>query len=258
MLQQALEYLANLGHTAASPNIHFFSQFPDQAVITRPNGTVEFRECPRPHLAHKVDLIRDLVALISLSEETSGDWRFWIGERAIIMTLDETLRERATMALDFTEQFESLCRCAGKLYDHAGFIRLLTVDLHGTVDAAAVSVLRNVKVSVLNETEGDVQKTANSLGKRVASRISGAGDIPEIMTVETPVYDQDATSTFTIRCALLVDPMAATFQIRPLPGEIRLAKEQARFLFREQLRNQIPGCEPENDLDQRILFGSPE
>lgn len=127
---------------------------------------------------------------------------------------------------------------------HSDFMRNLRIffDFASNADYARLKLL---KFGGEASQTSDTGRTHDSLGKSVAMKaLTGDGnEIPEVITLEFPIWDEIATLKATIRCSVEVDLAASTLIMVPLPGEIEHEWLTAFCAIAEQLATTLENTE---------------
>lgn len=114
---------------------------------------------------------------------------------------------------------------AGKLGEtyqkHPEFMRNLRIffDFASKADYARLKLL---KFGGEASQTSDTGRTHDSLGKSVAMKAMAGdgGEIPEVITLEFPIWEEIADLKATIKCSVEVNLGDSTITMVPLPGEI--------------------------------------
>ena len=236
MLDAALKYLAELATKAAAP-VLVDSGDPFQIAYAI-NGKIERAATairPRDHA------IGDLGALIALANAYSTEFAsvVWFDATSVVLVFDADSRiEKAKLSLKLSDPFTTLERLSTTKakYTQKEFIRLLRIDLAGTLDPVVLlNPVRVVKFTNENVSTGSIQKGKESLGREINSRIE-AVEIPDDITLAVPVYSTPGErQPYSVRCSVEVDSLEGTFRLLPLPDELERVRSQAVTSIAERL-----------------------
>ncbi len=131
-------------------------------------------------------------------------------------------------------------------------LRTLRIDLQGTSDRAdLITLIRTLKWKQSASGHVDIQQGKESLGKTIENEISGAGDIPESVSVAVAVYSNPGESSkrYPVACDLEVDAGNQLFRFRPVADELRNTLTLAQTDLVTVLRAALPNVP--------VFFGSP-
>ena len=118
----------------------------------------------------------------------------------------------------------------------AELIRLLRIELAGSIDKALIARFRRLDWTNNAKTAATAEHGRESLGQEVLAEVSGTEDLPEELNLQVPVYrDVGRTTVYTVKCAVEIDTVQATFCVTPLPGQLDLAQESALTAIRDEL-----------------------
>jgi hypothetical protein len=234
MIADALKYLAELSAAAAAPkpldikdprHAHF--------VIAGEPAAVDVPEAPRAHEAGTLD---DLVALANRFKGV-----VWYDSAAVTLVIDDDAHrvERATLPLITSDVFRKLTelRNSKPKLDQKAFVRLLRIDLAGTLDPVVLQKpASKLKFATDAVTSGTVSRQKESMGREISSRVESDGDIPEDVTLMVPVYKTPGERTpYPVRCSVEVDPGEGTFRLLPYPDELERTTQLAVMSIGERL-----------------------
>jgi hypothetical protein len=150
-----------------------------------------------------------------------------------------------------TPVFEAIVNAAGEneYRSQRDLLRFMQYDLR--IDGATLAIFRNLKLSSVRESSGQIDPSRESLGERVNRAAAAAGgDIPEAIHCECELFEElTHSATFTIAVDMnLADGSVA---LRPDPGEIFRARRAAIDVAEGILRHSCKSC----GLDVSILHG---
>lgn len=211
-------------------------------------GTLKEIKVSPPLRGHRVESVVDLVA-------AAKKWNtapvVWVSESCVVLITDDgDRRERVTMGLKLTDQFAFLVDA--QRFDQPEMIRALRVNLPGAEKRAElIAAIRSLKWRTSTSGTADLQHGNESLGKTVENEVTGAGTIPELVTVSTAVFSNpgEEKNEVTIGCDLEIDAPKQKFLFRPLPDELRAAKAKAVEDIRARIARDLP--------EVTVLYGTP-
>lgn len=239
MIKEALELILGL----AEPQAVTVHQTKMVKVIRRGEKLIRVTLDPEPraNVAHCLDT---LIALANRFKTTGTIPAVFHGASSVIALLDdgeEENRPHVSFALNKSDQWKVLEGLAGGSiwFDQKNFIRLLKITLEGSLNPfELLNKVREVRFESGAVQKGTVKRADESLGiSRSASATSGEGDFPEEVTLTVPVYSNPKEDgLYPIVCAVEIDPLAAKFQLVPLPGRMELAQQLAIASIAQRLR----------------------
>jgi len=247
VLDKALAYLAELASKAAAPQK--IDSGDRRRISYVVNGQVVSTETAPPPRGHSVKSLADVVALANRfaaddgkATDTDGPPAVWYDENAVVLVIDDDGHrlETATLALETSDVFRVL-ECLAKTkakHDQKAFIRLLRVELAGTLDPVVLlEKVRKVRFENGVTTEAVSARQRESMGRSITSQVStDGGDLPDEVTLSVPVYKTAGErAPVPFRCSVEVDPADGTFRLLPLPDELERVRQVAVARIAERL-----------------------
>jgi hypothetical protein len=232
MIREAIEFLAELATKAKTPPLVYEDAY-DRAFVI--NGEIVEKgksSVPRSHHPRCLD---DLIALANRFKEATQHYEpaVWYGECAVVAVLDDhdTRLNNATFTLHRSAAFltlESLAKSKA-WHEQKDFIRLLRIDLAGTLDSVhLLERVRKVKFENGATTTGSVQRDRESLGREITSRVEADGDLPEEVTLMLPTFmDMGEREPRPLRCSVEVDSARGMFRLLPFPDTLDVLLQEA-------------------------------
>lgn len=245
MLKEALAYLSDLARTSAAPQKIHADAFRQIFVIDGTIREVDLNPEPRQHT------VKNLANLISLAgmfeERNSLPPLVWYDARAVVLVIDDADRRVQTVTLSLVESavFQTIrgLRDQRRWLTQKDFVRLLRIDLAGTLDSAVLlDRVRKVKFENGVSTTGTVERSRESMGREFKSSVEvQAGEIPEFVILSVPVYSTDGErAVYGLRCAVEIDAQQGAFQLVPMPDEIERVQDLAVASIAERLNEKLP------------------
>lgn len=240
MIAEALKFLANLGAENQAPRLVDLKDPRELTFVV--GGTVMSRDIPPASRAHVLGSLGDLIALADGYASEESLVFFDADQVTLVFDGDGHRLERGVLRLERSFAWQVLIdlasKRAGQWFEHKQFLRLLRVDLAGTLPPG-VLYDRVKRVAFENGVTVQAAVSRNkqeSLGRTITSQVSGEGDIPEEVTLEAPVYSTTGeTARYPIRCAVEVDAARGMFCLQPLPDEISRVEAIAVASIRDRL-----------------------
>ncbi len=200
---------------------------------------------PRAARKHVVRTLADFIAYVQDGVGASSP-AVWFDCGRVVGVLDDGGHGLDTVTLTLTAStlFQRLMTIekSGTFYDQKAFVRLLKIELAGTLDPNVLANrVRSIKFENGTVTRAAVQKQRESLGREIISSVSGEQEIPEEVTLAVPVFSNPGIEFVSaVKCAVEIDPPSGTFRLVPLPDELRHALDLAVEYVGGQLRHAMP------------------
>lgn len=253
MIEPALKWFAALAQQAVAP-IQIQTDDPRLALYLR-DGELVTVEKPFAPRSHEPRTINDLLALAARFDSNDDDEDetkvvVWYGVDQVVLVLDDHADrvEKATVDLQFSDVFLRVRQIArDKMkFDQKAFIRLLRIELAGTLDPVVLlEKVRRLRFENGVRTESTIQRSQESLGRSITSKVESDGDIPEEVALLVPVWKSPGpTDRFPLRCSVEVDPAEGTFRLLPLPDELERVEDCAVDLIWSLLKVGLPSTVP--------------
>jgi hypothetical protein len=251
MLAEALDRLTALARAAANP-IKLDVKDPSKAYYAL-NGQPLDITLPVPPRDHRAASLDDLIALANrFAEIEFYEPAVWFDACKVVLVIDDDTAdnaahrfERATLDLEPSDVWARLValRQTRAHHDHKAFIRLLRIDLAGTLDPVTLlNVVRRVKFEAGQITTSEKGKQRESMGRDIVSAVVTELEIPEQVTLSVPVYKTSGeTDRWPLRCTVEVEPAEGTFRLLPLPDEIERVRDMATESIRARLGDGLKG-----------------
>lgn len=259
MIAEALKYLSELAQSAARP-VEINVPDPRRARYLTGGGASHEIARPVPPRDHGVKRLSDLIALAERFNSGPQDHApvVWYDEESVVLVIDDDGHRCETATLDLVESdaFAVVRSLAGgtqsRPFDHKSFVRLLRIDLAGALaPSELLNVVRKIRFENGTITQGQVQKSRESLGREITAAVSAEAEIPDDVTLSVPVYKTDGEDgEYPLRCTVEVDPMQGCFRLIPYPDEIERVQRLAVASIAGRLEAGLPGSVPHH-------FGTP-
>lgn len=235
---QALDQLVGLARESRKPILLNLPGTNEIRVFDRDGVQVEQVIAPRRHTAHTISGLADVVADLAVREITD-DVRVFVGRGCVKAVLNEDgdRNDTVTMELEACSSMETLLKAdKDGSFKQRDLIWLLRSQFSAAIKPE--SFLPDVRgIKFRNDSKGTsgVQHGRETVDLSVEKTISGINDqtFPETIELQTPVFEQLATSGFKaiVTCAVDILVDEGSFRIKPVDGEIERAyDEAARFM----------------------------
>jgi hypothetical protein len=239
MIADALKYLVELTRGSIEPRLLVDDATLKQYAIGGEVRTVEVPIAPR---AHTLGSLATLLEYAEIHADESS--RIFYDNGGIVLVLDDADHRVDQVAVPFARSEiwirldELASKRAGEWLDHKAFVRLLRVDLAGTLPPG-VLLDRVRRIVFDNGVVASSEQRGNkgeSVGRSIQAKASGEGDIPEEVTLVVPIYTTPGeTARYPVPCSVEVDAARGLFCLRPLPDVLDLAEAQHLATVRERL-----------------------
>ena len=175
---------------------------------------------PPPVRNHTVNELSDLIAYALRVDNPHPV--VWHGQTVVTLLPDDTDRRDAVVfPLTASGRFKCLAGLEMKpvALTQQQFVRLLRRDL----GMAAVIVQQFRKLDWKDGSNGssEVSPTNLRVGKSIVAEVQGVSELPEELTVPTPVYlNTGERDEYNVQCFIEIDPQNQAFGFGPLPDEL--------------------------------------
>ena len=253
MLDAALKYFAELARKSADPKP---LDLKDPRIVSYfIDGKYETNDVPPPARKHQVKSLDEIIRLATRFDdgEDADAPRpvVWYDETGVSLVLDDEGHrfDLITFALETSDVFRKVMelKANSRPFDQRDFIRLLRVDLSGTLDPVVLlNKVRTIKFSTTGEATSVKKAQVDSLGKTIRSQVeTDGGDLPEDVMLYVPVFKSFGLRfSVTVKCAVEVFPADGTFKLVPMPDEIERAQHEAIRRIAEKLVEKLPVTVP--------------
>lgn len=222
---------------------------PGKVAVVNASGVLTFHDKLPPKRAHALGSIAEVKGFVDFAkDQLEGTPSVWYDEDGIVVVVqddaDSQRIDTAKVAFEPTQTHEVLREIGEKWFRQKDFVRLLRVTL---ADAATDSTRHLLAVSRVlgfsNSTAGHakVEHGRQSLGRDIEDQVtSEVGDLPDEVTFSVRLFTDPVLSRrFPIRCAVDIDPAAATFNLAPLAEAFEDAVDEQLALLGEQLHGEL-------------------
>lgn len=249
MLQEAIAAISELAIHGRMPRQVELKGEPSHVyAIALTNGSIELRTATPPPRNHTVCGIDSLKALA----EDHAHAAFWYSRTGVVLLFDTaTRRDRASLVLRVHPQMAKLKELehSKQAFDQKAFLSLLRIQFAGCdISEELVENLRHLKFKKKEENEISLQPSKASLGRSIQTELMGVKDFPDRITLRVAAFDGLYGDTYSIGCAIEIDPAKEAFQLIPFPGQIERAFLKAECDLMEML---------DNDDNIPIYYGTP-
>lgn len=131
-------------------------------------------------------------------------------------------------------------------------IKLLRGPLFGCIEESFLKIIRRLSVVKKSSLQSNKGHATDTFGRSVdAEAVSAEGDIPEMVLVTVPVFDNvgvaDLSASF--RCAVTVDPVSEQCSLVPVGDELKRELDMARQVVVHSIKKAMPNA--------TVVVGSP-
>jgi hypothetical protein len=253
MLKEFVEAIGSLAVQSVTPRVADFDEHKTCAYYE--NGTIRFRDAlpkPRNHVAY------DLGAIINFADRSDVS-AIWYSRKAVVCVVDDDYRrDVVTLTLMLSEEILKLISLqqSRPSFDQRSFLTLMrtvftpaALPMHPSL----IGDLRVVKFDAAQSANTDIGRGKSSVGKSAIASVEGWDKLPEVVSLEVPVFANPfLTTRATVQCALEVNEQEQRFQLFPLPGKV----EQAIAAVERELGKLILDAVGEV-ASNRVHYGEP-
>ena len=204
-------------------------------AFVQQGGAVKEFPLPPPLREHLVHTLDDLIAYAFRPDNPKPV--VWHGVTGVVLLPDDAdRRDRIVFPLAFSERYLCLAKLAkeAKALNQQQFVRLLRRDLG--IDAATVQQFRKLDWKNGDNGSSEVNPHNMKVSKSILAEVNGVKDIPEELTVPTPVYSQCGERTeYNVQCYIEIDAVNQVFGFGPLPDELTKIIDLAQADIRGRL-----------------------
>jgi hypothetical protein len=195
---------------------------------------------PRRYMAESVD---GLVSMLEDLSDVHEDIRIFVGPEEVVAILGERghRQDRIIMPLKTCESYHFI-KDGVRVTQQEFVFKLRTLYSGNYSPDTLLPTIRSLKLKKTASGTARVEHGSETVDHEIEAMIRGEnGDIPDEITLNTPVYKQIAMATpnekQVIRCALQPNVEDKTFTIQPLEGEVIRAAKGARDRIVMALKN---------------------
>lgn len=233
----------------AEPKDVYFLVDPDGGESTRYVAEHPFSEI----------MVYSTQALLEVAKDEAargnGVELYYSADRVVVLAMDSAdgRDRRHTLPLPLHPVFQLLTQLrTTRTYDQRSLIRFLRAELNAYVDDAVVQKFRHLNLESQGGGSSVVDKGRAGVSRSVMQTIRSANDeIPDTITVTTPVYDIDEMRGERFEVRLLVDCLPDSegkpvFELTTIYNGLQGAKSAALAVIAERL----------TDKGHPVIYGS--
>jgi anti-sigma factor ChrR (cupin superfamily) len=240
MIKEALEYFAGNVLGAAEPKNLPGTPRKVRRLITGEVVEWDVPVEPRDHFPATLDEVIALATRFAAEKPV-----VWFDHEQVVLVIDDAGHriERATLDLEVSDTFAVVqtLRKDKPWYTQPDFVRLLRVDLAGTLDPA-VLLNRVRKLVIGQKTTTEVQRRGESFGYEINALAGKDSDPPDEVDLILPVFKTPGEQTpVYVACTVDVEvAMPKPFRLIPKPDEIERVLQVTVSSIGERLRAGLP------------------
>jgi hypothetical protein len=230
MIAEALKYMHELGEASTSPIVQCNAEPSHVYFRRRADGTFDKIIADGQPRANKASSLTSLIALArNATTEDGQPAEIWHHRNGAVLLVGEHRRDRVTFDAPFSTQLVRLMQLEKDqpAFKQDTLIKLLRVTFRESLVQVPtlIGLLRQVKFSVEQRGQSEVQHGKVSIGKTLDAEITGTGVLPEYVRLGVTIYAAASLAGIDsqVECALEPDAQTQTFQLIPLPGSIERA-----------------------------------
>lgn len=238
ILSETLSLIQDTAVKAAVPRVLDVPGCRNRNAIVIGSGIVDFtHDVPkRSHVAHSLEAFTAYVS--------STDSAIWHSGDKAIAVLDDTTEsfrdDTVTWPIPPSAKWAAVRNEAGKPRQQKEFVTFIVANLRPEFDAAApglLTKLRSLKMTTVDEEQGNIQTGRESMGRQIERSVSGADDLPELLTVPVRRW-ASLDYVAAVECLLVVDLVTRTIALRPLADSLEQAEHSAQAWLHGLISNE--------------------
>jgi hypothetical protein len=240
MIKEALEYFASEVRWATAPKDLPSTLRTVRRLVENQVMEWDIPVEPRDHFPATLDEVIALAKRFAAEKPV-----VWFDHEQVTLVIDDAGHriERATLNLEVSDTFGvvQMLRRDKPWYTQPDFVRLLRVDLAGTLDPA-VLLNRVRKLVIGQKTTTEVGRRGESFGHEINALAGKDTDPPDEVDLCLPVYKTPGEQTpVYVACTVDVEvAMPKPFRLIPKPDEIERVLQVAVGSIGERLRAGLP------------------
>lgn len=232
IIDEGLEFLAGQAEKASQPHqIAVGDPRKSTYVIGGEVREVEASPAPRNHTLGHFDEVAKVANRFAGDDEGCMPV-VWVGPASAVVVIDDDGHrvEKATLPLAESAAFKRLKELrsapANAWMDQKAFVRLLRIDLAGTLEPGALlNAVRAIRWT--SDTNVRIGRGQESMGAEIMARCTDGKELPEEVVIRLPVYITQGVAKLAkpIACSVEVEPSENKLRLLPLPNEIERAQQ---------------------------------
>ncbi|MBV8094924.1 MAG: hypothetical protein JO110_17185 [Acetobacteraceae bacterium] len=166
----------------------------------------------------------------------------WYSRKGVVcIEEDSTRRDRCTLPLTLSAQWKKLQALEGDTWlEHKPLLLLLKTVFRDCLgqDRSFVDVVKEINWNVTASGDSAVRNDGSSVGKSMIAKVSGAGQLPEYVSLDVLVFASGFPQIrLQIECSFDVDIQAQVqkFKLTPLPGQLENGLARAELQLGDML-----------------------
>lgn len=245
MLAEALKYLEALMTRASATQLIRVPGRHTEAWM-RTGSEVTLLQLDDPLRSHEISSFSDILDAATKFKAGECTPSIYFNETQVVVYVGEDdMREKLTCSLKYTQRFVTLINMngAGASGSPSDIIKLVRFQLNGIGFDELAASLRKVDFTRKSTGASDVAHGRESYGRSVEAEVQGTSNIPEVVDVDVPVYENDGLRGLRakVRCGIFIDANQGVVTLRPLADEIRNGQMNVLADVRQMIENACPG-----------------
>lgn len=241
MIKEAIEKIVDVSAAGRQARVFTVPSEPsDVYFLQSAEGVVDKRWAERSPRGFVADSIDGIVSISGVLRRRDGVITYFVGGDQVRIEAESDngrLSDSASVALQRGEAYRLLCEAESKLAGRtqAEMVWLLRTSFASAVTPATLlATVRKLRIKTSADGTSEIQHGRASMGKAVHHEAAGADSpLPEEITVTCAVWEAvsingEPLPDARVTCALDINLEEGTFTLRPLPGAIRQAANDAR------------------------------
>lgn len=242
MLHEALTYLVGLGKASAEVRKHGLPG--NKMLLVKPDGTSEVLDRDRKVRKDQVKSIADLVEWVEwvLQNMPAGqDVECFVQGGMVVVSInrEDIVSDSTNVGLANSVEWTAMLKLISGPITQKDLLKMLRGPLARAGKPVYVSIFKSITFRSSATTDRGVSTLGRSVDMAVAS---AAGDIPDSITLNVPVFDPAIApiSVMSIELCVDVNFEQERFEFYPVGDALQVAQTNAQSEIRGLLRESLP------------------
>lgn len=226
------------------------------------NGEIQRHTVTPPAEDRKALDIPTVVRSLSATERDGDPAEVWYSRTGVVGLIKWSDRtDRCTFALAHSKPFKMLGewdQAGGRSLTQGELWALLRTTFAGCTPAHPnlKEQIGQVDIKKAQEASGTVTREKVSVSRKLMAEASGANQLPEVLTVEVPVFDSPQVPTKAqVRVAFDLDAQDERFRLVVLPNQMEAAAATGEAALLKQIDEQLAAQKVEG---VPVYYGRPD
>lgn len=239
----AFRELINLAQKARAVEVIEIPGVSDRKWIANRDGTREVVPIPARPRNNQMLSRADLVAAV-LDKAICPDPEVFVSGTGVGVWCNRTQRtDRVGLNFTTSARFQLLTNLQSpRAFQPKDAVKMLRLELHGGRHQSVIDALSNIDFQRTNAGKSNVAHGRETLGRSVEAVIQQADKVPQLFTIETPLWSTQGFNGYgtSIAIGVHLDPEQGTVELRVLSDEIMRATNECVNAVVTALRESMP------------------